>query len=128
MLITFGFSQRLAGVLFLASALPVAILLGYLQIMSASAPIILVAMKLERKLLIRHDSLAVTYAKVHLRPLLSRYGSVEDLDEEKLLSLEQNLSKRFWLRKQVPLALYAATIIQIGLAILTLTVYHYRFI
>jgi hypothetical protein len=128
LLITYGFSQKLAGVLFLASALPLAILLGYLQIMSAAAPIIILAMRLERKLSIRDLSLATTYAQSHLRPLISRFASIDSLDEGELINMSQRLSMRFWLRKQVPIVLYAATIIQIGLAILSLTVYQFRFI
>lgn len=126
-MITYGFSQRLAGVLFLASAMPIVVLLIYLQIMSAVAPVITLAMRLERKLLIRRDSLAATYAKVHLRPLALRSANVEDLNDDELLGVDQNASRGRWLRKQVPLILYVATIVQIGLAILSLTVYHYRF-
>jgi hypothetical protein len=128
LLITYGFSQKLAGVLFLASVLPLAILLGYLQIMSAAAPIIILAMRLERRLSIRDVSLAATYAKTHLRPLTSRFPSIDSLNDGELIDLSQCLSMRYWLRKQVPIVLYAATAIQIGLAILSLTVYGFKFI
>jgi hypothetical protein len=127
LLITYGFSQRLAGVLFLASLMPVAVLQLYLQVMSAAAPVINLAMRLERRLSIRSDSLAITYAKVHMRPLVTRISNIEDLDEKELLALDYRLSKKYWLQKQVPLTLYSATIIQIALAIVSLTVYHYRF-
>jgi hypothetical protein len=68
LLITYGFSQRLAAILFLASALPVGVLLLYLQTMSTAAPLVVLAARLERKLSIK-DSLAATYARSHMRPL-----------------------------------------------------------
>lgn len=127
LLIAYGFAQRLAGVLFVASVTPLLVLLIYLQIMGAVVPVINLAMRLERKLSIRKDSLAATYANVHLRPLVSRFGGAENLDDEKLRGLDQYPSKRHWLLKQIPVILYVAAIIQIGLAVLSLTVYHFRF-
>jgi|HubBroStandDraft_1064217.scaffolds.fasta_scaffold09114_3 hypothetical protein len=124
-LVTYGFSQRLAAILFLASAFPVGALLLYLRIMSVAAPLISIAIRIERKLSIE-ESLAATYAKAHL-PLPSRIASIDSLSDEELLNLDQEFSERHWLRKQIPLLLYAATAIQIGIAVLSLTVYHYRF-
>ena len=127
LLITYGFSQRLAGVLFLASLLPLVVLQLYLAIASAAAHIIILAMRLERKLSIRMDSLAITYARLHLPPLISGIPNVESLDDKELIDLDHNLSTKYWLRRQVPLALYSATMIQLGLAVISLSVYHYRF-
>lgn len=127
LLITYGFSQRLAGVLFLASAMPIIVVLVYVQIYSGAAPIIALAMRLERKLLIRKDSLAITFAKIHLKPLISELPSIENLDNEALINLDKNRSRRRWFCAEIPIILYAATIIQIGLAVLSLAAYHYRF-
>jgi hypothetical protein len=126
LLITFGFSQRLAGVLFLASAMPISVVLVYVMIYSGTAPIIILAMRLERRLQFHGDSLAVTFARIHLKPLMAGRVSVETPDTEGLLNLDKNPSRR-WLWQRVPIVLYAVTMIQIGLAILSLTVYHYRF-
>lgn len=127
LLIAYGFSQRLAGILFLASLMPIVVLLIYLQIMSAAAPIITLAMRLERKLSFRADSLAITYAKLHMRPLISKVPSLSSLDDNELLDLDHYLLQKYWLRKQIPVILYSATIIQAGLAAISLTVYNYRF-
>jgi hypothetical protein len=128
LLVAYGFSQRLAGVLFLASAMPLLVLLVYLLVMDAAASLINLAMRLERRLSIHKDSLAATYANIHLRPLVSQYGGLENLNDEELLDLDRNTSMRRWLRKQIPILLYMGTVVQIALAILSLTVYHYRFI
>jgi hypothetical protein len=127
LLITYGLSQKLAGALFLASSIPIVVLIVYVIIYSGTAPIISLAIRLERKLLIHGDSLAVTYAKIHLKPLMPGSMSVEDLDDEALIKLDKNRLWRHWLWRQVPIILYTATVVQIGLGILSLTVYHYRF-
>jgi hypothetical protein len=124
--ITYGFSQRLAGVLFLASGLPIVILLFYLRILSISAPVISLAIRFERKLMIGSDSLAATYTKIHFRPLTPEFASGESLSNEELLSLDRGFSPS-WLWKEISIILYGATIIQIGLATLSLLVFHYRF-
>jgi hypothetical protein len=126
-LLAYGFSQKIAGVLFLASAMPVLVLLVYLLVMSAAAVIIITAVRLERELSIHENSLAVTYAKLHLEPMLSRFGSIETLTDGELLSITQNLSYRLWSRKSIPLILYAAIAAQVILALVSLTIYHYRF-
>lgn len=60
LLVTYGFSQRLAAILFLASALPLAALLIYLQIMSVAGPLVGLAARIERMLSLE-DSLAAIY-------------------------------------------------------------------
>lgn len=125
-LITYGFSQRLAAILFLASALPIAAVLLYLLIMSAAAPLITLAVRIERKLSLR-ESLAATYAKTHLRPLASKIADIDSLSHEELVNLDEEFRARRWLWKGIPIMLYAASVIQIGLAILSLTVYGYKF-
>jgi hypothetical protein len=95
--------------------------------MSVSTPVISLAMRLERKLLIRKDSLAATYAKVHIPPPAPGSASIENLNDEELINLDQNLSKWHWLWRPIPIILYTATIAQIGLATLSVTVYNYRF-
>jgi hypothetical protein len=125
LLITYGFSQRLAAILFLASGLPIGVLLLYFQTMSTAAPLVILAARLERKLFIR-DSLAATYARSHMRPLAS-VVSIESLSDDELASIGTVFSWRHWLRKRIPKLLYLTTIVQLGIAVLSLTVYHYKF-
>jgi hypothetical protein len=106
--------------------MPISVVLVYVMIYSGTAPIIILAMRLERRLQFHGDSLAVTFARIHLKPLMAGRVSVETPDTEGLLNLDKNPSRR-WLWQRVPIVLYAVTMIQIGLAILSLTVYHYRF-
>jgi len=126
-LVAYAFSQKLAGALFVASVVPVVLLFVYLQAMSTTAHIILLALKLERKLGIRKESLALTYARLHLRPIVTGPTALENIDDDELLAVDADLSKRRWLRKQIPIALYLATLAQIAIAFVALVVYHYRF-
>jgi hypothetical protein len=127
LLVAYGFSQRLAGVLFLASAIPIIFLFIYLHVLSVITPIVNLAIRLERKLSIREDSLAATYARVHLRTQISGFATIEALPDDELPNLNQKLPWHRWLFKPVSLILYAASIVQIGLAIASLIAYNYRF-
>jgi len=53
--------------------MPLAILAVYVGAMSVAPPLINLALRLERRLLIRGDSLAVTYARMHLQPSASTF-------------------------------------------------------
>src|SRR5260370_12698975 len=86
-LITYGFAQRQAGILLVASSMPLAILAVYVGTKSVAPPLINLALRLERRLLIRGDSLAVTYARMHLRPSVSNFSSIEDLNDEEVRNL-----------------------------------------
>jgi hypothetical protein len=127
LLVSYGFSQKLAGILFVASALPLLFASVLLQMTSAAARLIILALRLERKLMIRENSLAATYARTHLRPLVAGFASIEALSYDDLLSLSQNLSMRRLLSKRIPMLLFLATTAQITLAVVSLVIYHYRF-
>jgi hypothetical protein len=65
-LVTYGFSQRLAGIFFVGSIFPIVVLLGYIRLTSKTAPMLGLAIKLERKLFLE-ESLALTIAPSSLR-------------------------------------------------------------
>jgi hypothetical protein len=125
LLITYGFSQRLAAILFLASGLPVGVLLLYLQAMSTTAPLVTFALRIERRLSIK-ESLAAVYARSHLRPFAIAMN-IDSLSDDELRGLDIDISWSSWTRKRIPKLLYLTTLIQVGLAVLSMTVYHYRF-
>ena len=127
LLLSYGFSQKLAVILLLASASPMAILLIYLLILSVVTPLVGLILRLERRLLIREDSLGATYLRIHLRSIAATLGDIKNLDDEQIRNLDLGPLKG-QLVKAIPAILYAATIAQVGLFILSLTVYHYRFI
>jgi hypothetical protein len=125
LLITYGFSQRLAAILFLASGLPVGVLLLYLQTMSTAAPLVIFAARIERSLSIK-ESLAAVYARSHLRPF-AKAMNIDSLSDAELRGLDVDISWGSWIGKRIPKLLYFTILIQVGLAILSMTVYHYKF-
>jgi hypothetical protein len=126
-LISYGFSQKLAAILLVASALPAALLSVYLMIGNIIIPLVGLILTIERKLQVRGDSLGATYMWVGLRSMGLPHGTIEDLSDEEVRRLDLSLPWHHWLWTPLPIILYAATIAQIGLFVLGLTVFHYRF-
>jgi hypothetical protein len=127
LLISYGFSQRLAAILLFASAFPIVILLLYLYIGSINIPLVGLILQIERKLLIRNVSLGATYLRVQLRSMTPVNGTIEELNDKEVHGLNLKLSMSRWLWTPVPIVLFTATIAQVGIFILSLTVFHYRF-
>jgi hypothetical protein len=126
LLVTYGFSQRLAAILFLGSILPIGAMLLYIQIMPVSARLVSLAVRIERKLSLE-ESLALTVTPAHFRTAVSRMANVVGLSYEEFLDLDEESSKRHWLKGPIPTLLYATAAIQVALAVLGLTVYGYKF-
>jgi hypothetical protein len=120
-LLAYGFSQKRAGIFLVGSTLPIILLMVYTLTMSVSAPLITLAIKLERDLRIRRHSLAVTYARSHL--WLADFD-IENLNDREVQKL--TLEKRRWFFNSAAVILYIVGIGQIVLGILCLTIYHYR--
>lgn len=124
-LISYGFSQRLAAILLVASGAPIGILAMYILVGSIASPLVNLVLRIERRLQIREDSLGATYVHTYFRSTTLTLGSrIEDLSDEQVRHLPLEWEK-FW--GPIPIVLYAATVVQIGLFVLSLTVFHYRF-
>lgn len=126
-LVTYGFSQRLAAILLFASSFPLIILWTYSLVGYACTPLVGLILKIERKLQIREISLGATYMRVHLRSMAPAHGTIEDLSDEEVRRLNLNFTWRHWWWMPVSFVFYALTIVQVGLFVLSLTVFHYRF-
>jgi hypothetical protein len=127
LLISYGFSQKLAAILLLASAFPVVILLMYLLLGSMNISLINLMLRIERKLLIREDSIAAMFLRDQLESVAPAVSATEDLSDEEVRRLNLSLSRQKWIRTPVPMVLCAASIAQVGIAVLSLTVFNYRF-
>jgi uncharacterized membrane protein (Fun14 family) len=124
-LISYGFAQKLAAILLLASGAPMLLLLMYLQVGSITSPLVNLILRIERELLVRKDSLGATYARLSHPSMVLPLGSrIEDLTDEEV----RHLSPRGYpLWGPIPVILYAGTVAGVGLFVLSLTVFHYRF-
>ncbi len=125
LLISFGFSQKLAGILLVTSGIPMLILVMYMVVGSIASPLVDLVLRIERRLLIRNDSLGATYVHTYFRSMVPTLGSrIEDLDDEQVRHLNLKWDS-LW--SPIPIILYAATVGHLGLFVLCLTVFHYRF-
>ena len=123
-LVSYAFSQRLAGVILIASiVVPILILVMYMVVGSIACPLVDLVLRIERRLLIRRDSLGATYVHTYFRSMAS-VGPIEDLDDEEVRHLNLKWDS-LW--SPIPIILYVATVGGIGIFVLSLTVFHYRF-
>jgi hypothetical protein len=127
LLLSYGFSQRVAVILLFASAFPMVILLIYLLVGSINNSLVSLILRGERKLLIREDSLGATFLQVRLRSAAPAPSDIEKLSNEEIRHLKIDLSGSQWLRAPLPIIFCTATIAQVGLFVLSLTIFHYRF-
>ena len=127
-LISYGFAQKLAGIILLATVFPISLLVISIVARSWTLPLISLILRLERKLLVREDSLGATFA-AHpaLRPIGITYGDIEKLDDEKVHELNLRISKWRWLGRPVPIILYTIIASQLGLFVVAISVFHHRF-
>ena len=92
---------------------------------SLASPLINLVLKIERKLMIREDSLGATLAQTYFGTLIPTVDrNIEDLNDEEVRHLSLKLKTRW---STIPIILYAATAVQVGLFVLSLTVFHYQF-
>ena len=124
-LLSYGFSQRLAAILLAASTMPIFLLLLYFLVGSRLAPLITLILRFERALLIRKVSIGATYVRSYSRSVPHALsGRIEDLDDEEVRHLNLNWDSPWG---PIPIILYASSALQVGLFVLSLTVFHYRF-
>jgi hypothetical protein len=124
-LISYGFSQKLAAILLVASGLPMLSLVMYMVVGSIASPFVDLILRIERRLLIRKDSLGATYVHTYFRSAAPAPGSrIEDLDDEQVRHLNLEWDS-LW--SPIPIIAYVSTASQVGLFVLSLTVFHYRF-
>jgi len=125
LLLSYGFSQKLAAILLVASGVPMGILIMHMLVGSIASPLVDLVLRIERRLLIREDSLGATYVHTYFRSTLRTHGSrIENLNDEEVRQLNLHWDS-LW--SPIPIILYASTLVQVGLFVLSLTVFHYRF-
>jgi hypothetical protein len=124
-LLSYGFSQKIAVILLVASAVPMLILMMYAVVGSIASPLVNLVLRLERRLLIRKESLGATFARAYFGKMTPAVGShIEELSDEEVRKTDFKWES-LW--STIPVIIYVATVIQVGLFVLSLTVFHYRF-
>jgi hypothetical protein len=125
-LVSYAFTQRIAVILLVATAFPIYILVSYTTTASIVGPLNDLVLRIERRLRIREDSLGATLARTMPAKMIPAAGShIEDLTDEEVRHL--NL-KWEWRWSAIAIMCYAGIAVQIVLFVLSLTVFHYRFL
>jgi hypothetical protein len=126
-LLAYGFAQRESGIFLIASFLPIVLLVSYLEIFLSTVPVICVAITLEKRLQLRSDSLARTFARTNLRHIFSTFDANVDLEAPG--ALESVVEELRWslLNKTPGHVLELAFIAQFILFLVSLLTFHYRF-
>jgi hypothetical protein len=124
-LVAYGFSQREAGVLLVASLMPIFNLLIFVEVLKHGAPIAYVAMRLERKLMPGEQALATTYATT-LTPIYNYLKATLDNQTDSVYPVI-HLPRWCWVKSRITIGLACVFVGQLALFLIGLTVYHYRF-
>ena len=124
-LVSYAFSQRIAVILLVGSLFPILMLVSYMMTVSLGGGLINLVLRIERRLRIRKDSLGATMARTAPAKMIPAVGGhIEDLDDEEVGHLNLKWESRSGI---IPILFYATTAIHIVLFVLSLTVFHYRF-
>jgi hypothetical protein len=126
-LIAYGFSQRVSGILLVASIMPVIMLASYVEIMNLNLPSIYVAMALEQRLQLHETSLITLYAKKYAPAIFTGPNKITDMMDPEARESVLGAPRLSWLPNRAGYILSLIFILQIGLFLISLLVYHYRF-
>lgn len=127
-LLGYGFAQKIAGILFVASLLPLGGLFIYIHIMTGLVRICYVAIRLEWKLSLHEDPLIGTWVKTRRDLPFSSVANLADLGDSKVR--ERILNMEWWrlLGSSKAWALVTAFALQLGLAIASQAASDFHFI
>jgi hypothetical protein len=124
-LVSYAFSQRIAVILLVGCAFPISILVSWIVTGSEVGPLINLVLRIERRLRIRKDSFGATMARTIPAKMIPAVGShIEDLTDEEVRHLNLRWESRW---SVIAIMSYAGTALHIVLFVLSLTVFHYRF-
>jgi hypothetical protein len=130
-LLSYGFARKLSGVLLVASLMPLVALSAYITIMTALVPICYVAIRLEQQLSIQCAPFVETWVAPRgdlptaIRDFAQDLASLTNSKEQKSAL---KVSAGPFLRNLTSLAIYAAFALQLALAVISIVVFHFRFL
>lgn len=126
-LIAYGFAQKKSGILLAASLMPLATGIIYFAVIAGLIPIAYVIIRLEKKLSLREEAFMTTWILTrHDLPFKSMRG-IEEMDKPEIRQSVLQSPPLYLLKDPKMLALVGAFVIQFIVFLISLTVYHYRF-
>jgi hypothetical protein len=128
LLLAYGFAQRRSAIILLASLVPIAMLVMFLEAMTFLVPISYVAIKLERSLSLQEAPLIETYAQSRQGLLSTLLDGGKNLDNLKAQGFVPKIPLRSLLKDRRSTLIVAAFAGQLCIFVVTATVYHYQFL
>jgi len=126
-LLAYAFSQRLSGVLLIASFMPIAILLLFGQTMTGLVPVCYVAMKLERKLSLLEQPLIETWIKTRDDLPFSSTQDIDNVTDSDINAVLSSFLPWWVLKSRKSMLLLLIFAVQFCIFLVGLLCYHYRF-
>jgi hypothetical protein len=137
-LLSYGFVYKLAGVLLVASVMPLVALSAYTTTMTSLVPICYVAMKLEQKLSLHAAPLIGIWVKPRgdLPVAISHFAELVKSEQNRgfarladpeVRDAALEVSAGYFLRNLAVLRIIAVFVLQIGLVIISIFLFHFRF-
>lgn len=127
LLIAYGFSQRISGILLVASAMPLILIASYVEVSATMVPLIYVAMTLEQKLQLRDAPLTKLYVQTYIRGPFANLAEDIDMTDRSVRDSMLRLPRRAWLRSRIVYTTSVIFVAQIALFLISLHFYHDRF-
>jgi len=126
-LLSYGFAQKLSSVLLVASLMPLAALAVYITIMTGLVPICYVATKLEQKLSLHDVPFIGIWARsrADIPVALSRFAHLEEDPEAQISKLK--VPPWPFLGNLMSRSILAAFVLEVGLVVISIFRYHFRF-
>jgi hypothetical protein len=127
LLIAYGFSQRISGILLVAGVMPLILIASYVEISASIVPLIYVAITLEQKLQLRDAPLTKLYVQTYIRGPFANLAKDIDMADQSVRESMLGLPRRTWLNSRIVYTTWAIFAAQISLFLISLLSYHYRF-
>lgn len=119
-LLAYGFAQKVSGTLLIASFMPIVMLLAYVAIMDGALAAAYAAIKLEEKLSLPKEGFAKLYFRIRDPSFLSKFLDMRIEELNKKLHSDN-------LKNPLSIMLCGVFVIQLCLFVLSIVIYHYRF-
>jgi hypothetical protein len=127
LLLAYGFAERVAGILLIASTMPLLVQGTKIFLVEGSLPFFYTALVLERELALDTAPLIGTLALKALKPVTSILGDDCDVSGTAARDAVLGIPLRAWLRGRLSMTYYCCSAAQLLLFIVSIAVYHYRF-
>lgn len=119
-LLAYGFTQKVSGILLIASFMPIVMLIAYVTIMNGALAAAYAAIRLEQKLSLRDENFAELYFRIRDPEFLSKFSGVKIEEMHDKLRHDSRTNP-------LSIVLCGVFIIQLCLFAFSIVIYHYRF-